>query len=212
MTANLAAADLFVIFLVTVGPLKAAIVYASLTAQADKAFQRTVAIRTVITASIVLVLFVVAGEFLLEIFHVSLPALKIAGGLILLLFSLHMVMSEEEGGNHAPDKPALTTDIAIYPLAMPMMATPQGIVAVVTVIAIDGSFGNVVRVLVVLAVVMAINLATLLAADRIMRALGPAALKIIARVAGILLAALAVQLMLWALRDLGVLTAEVAAH
>ena len=96
---NFGISELFVIFLITLGPLKSAIVYVTLTADADAGFKRRIAIRTVLTATIVSILFVIAGEFLLDVFHVSIPALKLAGGLILMLYALEMVMgskSEEE--------------------------------------------------------------------------------------------------------------------
>jgi small neutral amino acid transporter SnatA (MarC family) len=66
-----------------------AIVFGTLTAKSDTAFRRQVAIKTVLTATIIIVLVIVAGEFLLQVFHISMPALKIAGGLTLLLFALH---------------------------------------------------------------------------------------------------------------------------
>ena len=81
------------IFFITLGPLKSAIVYTTLTAEAG--FRRRVAIKTVVTSTVVAVLFVFAGEFMLKAFHVSIPALKIAGGLILLLFALEMVRGSE---------------------------------------------------------------------------------------------------------------------
>lgn len=89
---NFGAIDLFMIFFITLGLLKSAIVYTTLTADADVGFRRRVAIKTVATSTVVAALFVVAGEFMLKAFHVSIPALKIAGGLILLLFTLEMVM------------------------------------------------------------------------------------------------------------------------
>jgi multiple antibiotic resistance protein len=128
MAEPLGIVDIVTILLVTIGPLKALIVYASLTAEADVDFRRQVANRTVKTAAIVLLVFVLASEVLLRIFHVSLPALKIAGGIILLLFAIGTVM----GGGHGDEdeKPkGLSLDIAVYPLATPMMATPQGLVA-----------------------------------------------------------------------------------
>ena len=196
--------DVFTILLVTIGPLKAMVIFTAITGSADDAFRRTVAIKGVMVAAIVLLLFVVAGEFLLQIFHVSLPALKIAGGLILVLFALGMVMGsgnhgEETGGNPSPD-------IAIYPLAMPAIATPQGIVAVVT-LAAAADLQRLIIIAVMVLAIMAINLGTLLAAGRIVAWIGPAGLQIMAKVAGILLAALAVQLMISALRDLGALPA-----
>ena len=86
--------DLFVIFLITLGPLKSAIVYVTLTADADAGLRRSIAIRTVLTATVVAILFVIAGEFLLDAFHISIPALKLAGGLILVLFALEMVIGQ----------------------------------------------------------------------------------------------------------------------
>jgi multiple antibiotic resistance protein len=117
--------DVLTVLLVTIGPLKALIVYATPTAKADTDFRRQVAIKTVTTATIVALLFVVAGEFLLHVFHITLPALKIAGGIILLLFALGMVRDDGYGDDD-PQPKALSPDIAVYPLAMPMMATPRG--------------------------------------------------------------------------------------
>jgi multiple antibiotic resistance protein len=127
MTAEpLGIVDIVTILLVTIGPLKALIVYASLTAEADVDFRRQVAIRTVKTAAIVSLVFVLASEVLLSIFHVSLPALKIAGGIILLLFAIGTVMG---GGHGDEDEKPKGLSLAVYPLAIPMMATPQGLVA-----------------------------------------------------------------------------------
>lgn len=202
--------DIATILLVTVGPLKALIVFATLTARAEADFRRQVAIRTVTVATIVTLVFVVAGEFFLQIFHISLPALKIAGGIILLLFALHMIM----GGAHDDegDKPkALSLDIAVFPLAMPMMATPQGLVAITVIVAARESLVDVLIVVVILLAIMAFNLLCMVSADRIIKAIGPSALQVIAKVAGLLLTALAVQLMISGLRDLGVIEAAVGA-
>jgi multiple antibiotic resistance protein len=202
--------DIATLLLVTVGPLKALIVFATLTARADAGFRRQVAIRTVTVATIVTLVFVIAGNFFLQIFHISLPALKIAGGIILLLVALDMVM----GGSHEDEseKPkALSPDIAVFPLAMPMMATPQGLVAITVLVAARQSVVDVLVVVVVLLAVMALNLLCLLSADRIIKAIGPAALLVIGKIAGLLLTALAVQLMILGLRDLGLIEAMAGA-
>ncbi|MGH6919773.1 MAG: MarC family protein [Geminicoccaceae bacterium] len=206
MTEPLGIVDIVTILLVTIGPLKALIVYASLTAEADVEFRREVAVRTVKTAAIVSLVFVLAGEILLGIFHVSLPALKIAGGIILLLFAIGMVMGGGHGDEEGKPK-SLSLDIAVYPLAIPMMATPQGLVALTAITAAQPNLLWVgVMALIVLAI-MALNLACLLSADRIIKAIGPSGLQIIARVAGVLLSALAVQLMILGFRDLGLIDA-----
>lgn len=199
--------DIATIFLVTIGPLKALIVYATLTASADAEFRRKVAIKTVITATIVSLVFVLAGETLLKIFHVSLPALKIAGGIILLLLAIGMVRDGGHGDEEEKPK-ALSLDIAVYPLAIPMMATPQGLVALTAITAAQPSLLWVGAVALMVLAIMALNLACLLSADRIIKAIGPSGLQIIAKVAGVLLTALAVQLMMLGFSDLGLIQAD----
>jgi multiple antibiotic resistance protein len=208
MSADFGLADIFMILLITVGPLKAAVVYAKLTGQSDRAFQRAVAFKTVTIATIVTIIFVFFGQFLLSLFHVSLPALKIAGGLILLLFALDMVIGGGHGGHEgAPVAP--TPDIAIYPLAMPLMATPQGLVAITTIVAETTTFGQKIGVAVIILVIMAINLAILLSAGKLLREGAAGTMVVISKVVGILLAALAIQLMISAGKDLGLLAATV---
>jgi multiple antibiotic resistance protein len=203
--------DILTILLVTVGPLKALIVFATLTADAEPAFRRRVANRTVAIAAVVTLVFALAGEVFLHLFHISLPALKIAGGIILLLFALGMAMGGHDDEGAEGEKPkALSPDIAVFPLAMPMMATPQGLVAITVIVAAQPSFLGVLVVVAALLAVMALNLLCLRSADRIIKAIGPAALQVIAKVAGLLLTALAVQLMILGLRDLGVVGAEAA--
>ncbi|MGB2933305.1 MAG: MarC family protein [Methyloceanibacter sp.] len=207
---NLGLADIFVILFVTIGPLKAALVYAALTAGTDAAFKREVAIKTVVTSAIVIGIFIFAGEFLLQIFHISLAALKIAGGLILLLFALGMVMGEPKKAEAVEGKPSV--NIAVYPLAMPLMATPQGIVAIVTLIAAMPGLKGIATVGGSAAVILVINLLTLLYIDRIIALIGPAALQIVARVVGLLLAALAVQLMIMGFTDIGIVPKPGTGH
>jgi multiple antibiotic resistance protein len=203
--------DIIAILLVTIGPLKALIVYATLAGGAEPALQRQIAFRTVMVATIVTLLFVVAGEFLLGVLHITLPALKIAGGIILMLFALDMVM----GGGHSDEnekQKAITLDVAVYPLAMPMMATPQGLVAITAITAAATNTAQVVGIAVIVLAIMAFNLICLLGANRIRKALGPSTLKIIEKVAGLLLTALAVQLMILGFTDLGLIERVVVQH
>jgi multiple antibiotic resistance protein len=198
------AANILMIFFATIGPIKAAVVYASLTSGTEPAFRRSVAIKTVATATFVCLLFVVAGEFLLQVFHVSLPALKIAGGLILMLVAINMVMGD--GSSPAdPDGPGPSTDIAVFPLAIPMMATPQGIVLITTFAATTTNVSESLTLSGLILGIMAFNLVFLLAADKIIAGIGPSILQVITRILGLLLLGLAVQMMMWGLVDLNLL-------
>lgn len=197
--------DILGIFLVTLGPLKAAVVYTTLTADVDFEFRRKVAVKTVVTATIVAILFLVAGEFVLRMFHVSVPALKIAGGLVLLLYALNMVMGDDSNQNAHKGAVAQTTDIGVFPLAMPLMATPQGIVMIITIAATTSSINEVLLVAGLIFGIMAFNFVFLLAAHRIIGLIGPLGLQIVARIVGLLFLALGIQLMIWGFSDLGVL-------
>ncbi len=201
---NFGFSELFVIFLITLGPLKSAIVYVTMTADADAGFRRRIAIRTVLVATIVSILFVVAGEYLLDVFHISIPALKFGGGIILMLYALEMVLGgkSEEG---AKSDVELSPNIAVFPLAMPLMATPHGLVAIVTLSAAAPGTSEMVYMIASILAVMAFNFVFLLGANKILGAIGPAALKVVSVIVGLLLVALGIQLMIWGLTDLGVI-------
>lgn len=205
------ALDILIILLITVGPTKAMVVYAHLTEGAEPPVKRVIAVRAVLVATIVLLTFVFLGEAILHAFHVSIAALKLAGGLILLLFALHMVAGDPVEAKPPGAAKEISLEIAHYPLAMPLLATPQGIVAVVTLAAGMHSVGQSVLLGALVLLVMAFDLMVLLFADRILRVVGPAVLQVIARVVGLLLRALAMQLGISALRDLGVLAPAAAA-
>ncbi|WP_340112729.1 MarC family protein [Maribellus mangrovi] len=204
--------DIIVLLLILMGPLKPAIVFVTLTAKSDAKFRRRVALKTVVTATVVAVLFVLAGEFLLNAFHVSLPALKMAGGLILLLYALEMVIGGDSKKDDVKEDIEVSSDIAVFPLAMPLMATPQALVALTTVTASKPETSELLLIVGLIFGVMILNFFFLLGANKILGAIGPAALKVVSVIVGLLLAALAIQLMIWGLTDLGVLEALDAAH
>jgi multiple antibiotic resistance protein len=122
-----------------------------------------------------------------------------------MLFALVMAMDggHDEEKEHEPK--ALSSEIAVLPLAMPMMTTPQGLVAITFIVAAQHSVLNLVVVIASILAIMALNLLCLLSADRIIRIVCPSALRVIAKVAGLVLTALASQLTILGFRDLGVI-------
>lgn len=200
--------EILILFLALMGPTKALIVYAGVTSGMDDAQRRAIAVRAVIVASVVTFLFLWAGGSIIAAIHVQIPAVKISGGIILLLFALGLVL----GGGHDDGKDA-SADPATFPLAMPLMASPQGIVILITfAAAFDEQSLNVMPLYVALAITMAVNLVFLLFGSRILKHIPPAALLVTMKIAGVLLSALAVQLMLWGLGDLGIVAPMKAAH
>ena len=106
----------------------------------------------------------------------------------------------------------MTIAVATYPLAMPLMATPQGIVAVVTLAAAKPGLPNLILLAVLSLVIMGLNLVVLLSADKILGKGGSGAMQVVGRVVGLLLAGLAMQLMILGFTDLGLIPPAAQAH
>ena len=203
--------EIFVLLFVTIGPVRAAIVFLGLTKSADADLKRAIAIRTVFISAVVCVIFALVGAGILAGLKVSVEALLIAGGAILFIFALKLVLGDEKEASAAGPPPAPTIDVAAFPLAVPLMASPHGLVAIVAIEATlqQGMTANAlleagIFVGLILGV-MAINLGFLLAADRIFAKIPPAILKVVLRVVGLLLCALAVQLIIFGFDGLGLI-------
>ncbi len=185
-------------FFATIGPVDVAVLYAALTASASTLQRRRMAIKGTIIATVLLLLFVLVGQELLRWLGIGLPALKTAGGILLLLLSIDMVFKPPSALASATR--AETTeaehraDISVFPLATPLIAGPAAMGAAILLAAEAG--GDVLlEIVVILALlaVLALTLGLLLVAARLQRLLGVTGQNVISRIVGILLAALAVQ-------------------
>lgn len=201
--------EIALLLFATIGPLKVTIVCAAMTEGAEPEFVRRVAARSVLTASVVCLVFALFGEAILKAFKVSIPAFQVGGGLIVLLFSLDMAVSKRredprpvEGTGPAPAPPSL--EMATCPLAVPLMASVSGLVAIVSALAQRDDLKAIVFLSFVIAAIMAINYACLCQCRRIARWLGPIAIEVIGKLMGVMLAALAVELIFMGLIGLGV--------
>ena len=187
--------DFFATLFVTMGPMKVLLVFAALAKPLSQSDRRRVATRAVLIALAVGLLFIVGGKFLMDLFHFSIPALRIAGGIILFVFALGMVLgSGDHGHGSETDDP---TSIATYPLALPVMASPMGIVAL-TLASSRFNEDNATLTLigVLLLIVMVINWLVLVGSSKILNYVRPELIGVAERVLGILLAALAAQVIL----------------
>jgi multiple antibiotic resistance protein len=202
---------MFTMLFATMGPIKVLIVFAEKTRHVEGAVRRRIAFKAVGVATLIGLLFILFGWFLMDLFKFSIGAMTVAGGLILLLFSLKMVLSDEEHEEHAYDEREADR-MAIYPLAMPLMASPMGIAVLIMVSASKNVTDEaLLGLIIVLVAVMLINLLALLLEDWIMQYISPEFLQVAHRVLGILLAALAVQSIYNGLVQLGALAAAVGA-
>lgn len=190
---------------VTIGPTRATGVFIGLTGSADPALKRKIAIRTVLISTIVCCIFVLVGEAILDLLKVSIPALLIAGGGILFVFALNMVLGDDkqEGADGKAPKPSI--DLAAYPLAVPLMASPQGLVAIVSISATMPDLHGRMKLFGLVLAVMAFNLFFMLVAEKVLAKIPVAVMNVFMRIIGVLLCSLAVQLILFGLQSLDVL-------
>lgn len=193
-----------VTFFVVIDPPGCAPIYAGLTHGATPAHRRSMAIRAVVVAAIILFVFAAVGEAMLHALGVSLSAFRIAGGIMLFLIALEMVFEKRtERREDRAAKVAQTPeveDVSIFPMAMPMIAGPGSIASVMLMMSRNHGLEKVAVVLAALATILALTLAALLAAGPLMRLLGARIEAVITRILGVLLGALAVQFVIDGIR------------
>jgi len=194
----------FTTFFVTIAPLKAVPVFAVLTQTGDIAYRRRMAVKGIVIAGLILLLFGIWGDDLLRLLGISLPALRIGGGILLMLLAIDLVLERAPraapatAGPQADERPP---DIAAFPLAMPMIAGPATITAVVVLISeVPDAVLTQIVIMGMLGLVLLITLVLLLLAEVFQRLVGETALNVFSRVLGILLMALAAELILHGLR------------
>lgn len=187
----------FVTLFATVGVADIAFIFAALTKDETPAHRRVLATRGVLVALAILMFFAVLGNIILDLFGITIPALRTAGGILLLLIAIDMVFARHSGGTGTTDEEEKEArqahDISVFPLAMPLLAGPGAISAVILLTTGAGSDIEFWLVLLAIVLVLALAWLTLLIAIPIQRLLGLTGLSVVSRVVGILLAALAVQ-------------------
>jgi multiple antibiotic resistance protein len=194
----------FITIFVVVDPIGSIPIFVYATQGVPAERHRAVAIRAVAVAGGVLLFFLVAGQLVLEAIGISLASFRIAGGLVLFLFALSMIFGESKPEAELAGAQGDPMDRAVFPLAMPSIASPGAMLAVVALT--DNDRFSVAEQAVtagLLLVVLALTLLTLFAAVPLNRRLGASGASVISRVMGIILAAVAVDAVLRALVDIG---------
>ena len=184
--------DEFVLLLVTINPFAAVPVLLSVTAKMTAAERNRTAFRACLIASLILLFLLAFGQLFLEKLGVTLPALRVAGALVLLILGIRMVFGEIQGGSAESDAPA--GDVAVFPLAMPLLAGGGSIAAIVAMT--DNtvkSLAEQATTAAVLLAVMAVIFAVLRSAETIQKLIGDTGTNVMSRIMGLVLATLAVQ-------------------
>jgi multiple antibiotic resistance protein len=187
-----------VTLLVTLDPPGLAPVFIGLTLGMTNAAKREVALRACLIAFAVLAAFAFGGRAVMDALGISIPAFRIAGGLLLFYIAFDMVfaLQAERKGELAND--AVSVDhirnVAAFPLAIPLMAGPGSITATMLLAGrAGGDWISLAGLMAIVALVMAATFAIFLAAERVSRLLGTTGNVVLTRMLGVVLAALAVQ-------------------
>jgi multiple antibiotic resistance protein len=198
--------DTFLLLLIGIGPKIALVPFLETTRQMPQATQRRVLRKMLITAATVAVLLLVLGGLLTRLLHFSPGALGVASGIILLIIAVTMVLGrhDQDSGTRPAEDPD-PMQLAVFPLAVPYLLNPAGIVVLVTASAEAASVAVVAVVVGILIVILALDVAVFRWAVQVSSHLDASRMLVTEKVFGFLLAALAVQLALNGLSDVGVI-------
>src|SRR5881398_3097296 len=178
----------------TIDPIGNVAIFAGLTAALTRSERHRTALRATLYATVILVVAVVAGQIILDAIGIRMHSLKVAGGIILFLFALKMLFG---GLDSKTGSPEAGRDLAVFPLAVPSIAGPGAMMAVIVLTDNDVyTVAEQAQTGVVLVVVLFITYMLLLFSDAILRIIGRQGAAILVRVMGIILASLAVEIVL----------------
>ena len=198
--------DTFLLLLIGIGPKIALVPFLDVTADMTEATKRRVLRKMLTTAATVAALLLILGGLLTRLLHFSPGALGVASGIILLIIAVTMVLGQHNGnGGGHPIKDRDPMQVAVFPLAVPYLLNPAGIVVLVTLSAEARSVAVFAVAVGVLVVVLALDVAVFRWAVQVGSKLDASRMLVTEKVFGFLLAALGVQLALDGLSDVGVI-------
>ena len=198
--------DTFLLLLIGIGPKIALVPFLETTREMPEAIKRRVLRKMLTTAATVAVLLLILGGVLTKLLHFSPGALGVASGIILLIIAVTMILGPDDGNSDS--RPAEDQDpmrVAVFPLAVPYLLNPAGIVVLVTASAEASAFSVTAVVVGVLIVILALDVVVFRWAVKVSNHLDPGRMLVTEKIFGFLLAALAVQLALNGLSDVGVI-------
>lgn len=193
----------FTSVLFIVDPIAAVPAYLVVTQNETPAERRRTALRACVAMAALLIIFAAAGRFIFQAFGITLPAFRIAGGLILWLVAFDMLRAQRnthEGREELAEGQA-KDDVALTPLAIPILAGPGAISTAMVLAGEAGSLSHGIVVYGAILLTALVSYGTLLLGQRLVTILGQTGIRVLTRIMGLLLAAVATQFILTGLQD-----------
>jgi multiple antibiotic resistance protein len=200
----------FTTYFATIGPVGVSAMFAALTVSSNARARRSMAVRGTIIAGVILLGFALIGEYLLTGLGISLAALRISGGILLLLIGIDKVFARSNSGSATisaeRQEAESKDDISVFPLATPLLAGPGAMGATMLLMAdVKGNLSQQATVVAALVAILLLTLLALLSASKLQKLLGVTGMHVVGRVMGVLLSALAVQFILDGIAQSGLL-------
>lgn len=192
----------FVTLFVVIDPIGLAPMFVALTKGADVSFRRAVAIRSCVIGVILLMVFGLFGEAVLQAVGISMPAFRISGGILLFVTALDMLF--ERRTQRRQGQSANADDPSVFPLATPLIAGPGAMTSMILLTGQSSDWSGLFAIHLVMVAVVLLVFIFFLAAGMIERALGDTGINVVTRLLGMLLAALSVQFVLDGLQSFGI--------
>ncbi|WP_084417764.1 MarC family protein [Henriciella litoralis] len=191
----------FVTFFVLIDALGVAPIFASLTAKGDAKYRRSMAIRSILVATVIIFGFAFFGAWLLQQLHITIDAFRAAGGALLFLIALDMVFEKrterrETRADEYLEEHETLEDVSVFPIGIPMLAGPGSIATAMLFMSESANWMTQGAVLLAIGLNMLLCLIVFLLASPLVKAMGESVAGAITRIFGVILAALSVQLLI----------------
>ena len=183
----------FVALFIIIDPIGLTPVFIAITQGMDDTLRRKVALRSVLVSAFVISLFIVGGETVLGFIGISMPAFRIAGGILLFLTALDMLFQRRSKRRENQTEQELVDDPSVFPLAIPLIIGPGAIATVILIAGAKPGLVGVASTGFITALVLVTVFVFFSAAGRIEKLLGKTGIDVLTRLLGMLLAALSVQ-------------------
>lgn len=194
---------IFVALIVLVNPIEGIPIFITNTKSLTREQKTAIAKKTSIAVFIILIISLFLGRYLLELFGISIPSFSIAGGIIIFLIAVNMVIGTGAGEKSLPNDPNQNQeDIAVVPLATPLLAGPGAISSIIVYGSNNGGLtGDIVLSFIVLLLAVVIWF-SLNAATRFDQKLNATGIKVLTKISGLLVAAIAIELIFSGLKQM----------
>lgn len=202
--------SVFLAFFAVMNPISNAAVFVGLTGDQDHGSRKAIALKSVITAFCIILFFCILGNAIFNLFGITLPALRITGGVLIFLVGFHMLQGQPSKIHHPETDPAQSdsadeTNVAISPLAIPILAGP-GTIATAMNYSATGSYAQSAITITAFSVLCVITFLAFVSGERLIQILGKSGMDVVTRMMGLILAVVGTQMLIEGIHAAGKLS------